>query len=426
MKHDRETVLSPITEVVEDLKAGKAVIMVDDEDRENEGDLVIAAEKITPEGVNFMAREGRGLICLSLTNEKADALDLPLMTSNNSAKFGTAFTVSIEAKRGVTTGISAADRAHTIRTAISPECKPHDLARPGHIFPLRARDGGTLVRTGQTEGSVDLCRIAGLTPAGVICEIMKDDGSMARLPDLVVFAKKHGLKICSVADIARFRMFNERIIKRVAGARMPTFAGYFDVHVYTSLADGGEHLALCHNVKPSDLRSPEENYADEPIMVRVHSECLTGDVFGSQRCDCGSQLHAAMVQVIKQPRGAVIYLRQEGRGIGLIEKLKAYALQDQGYDTVEANVMLGHAPDKREYGTGSQIVADLGIKKLRLLTNNPAKRTAISAYGLEIVERVAIETPTNENNEPYLRTKRDKMGHLLELPRDSKRSKPTA
>ncbi len=421
MSSERQSVLSPVTEVVEDLKAGKPVIMVDDEDRENEGDLVIAAEKISPGGINFMAREGRGLICLSLTNEKADALDLPLMAARNDSKFGTAFTVSIEAARGVTTGISAADRAHTIRTAIAPECKPHDLARPGHVFPLRARDGGTLVRTGQTEGSVDLCRIAGLTPAAVICEIMKDDGSMARLPDLVAFARKHSLKICSVADIARFRLFHERIIKRVAGARMPTFAGYFDVHVYTSLADGGEHLALCHNVKPSDLRTPDENYSDEPIMVRVHSECLTGDVFGSQRCDCGSQLHAAMLQVRAQPRGVVVYLRQEGRGIGLVEKIKAYALQDQGFDTVDANVMLGHKPDKREYGTGSQILADLGVRKLRLLTNNPAKRSAISAYGLEIVERVAIEMPPNEENNYYMRTKRDKMGHILELPKDSGR-----
>ncbi|MCC6464097.1 MAG: bifunctional 3,4-dihydroxy-2-butanone-4-phosphate synthase/GTP cyclohydrolase II [Planctomycetes bacterium] len=417
--------LTPIPEIFDELRQGKAVILVDDEDRENEGDLVVAAEKITPAAVNFMAREGRGLVCLTITNEAADRLNLPPMAVNNESPFHTAFTVSIEARTGVSTGISAADRAHTILTAIKDDAKPRDLVRPGHVFPLRAREGGVLVRNGQTEGSVDLCRLAGLKPAGVICEIMNDDGTMARMPDLEKFAAKHNLKICSVADLVQHRLRHERIVRRVSSARMPTAAGYFDVHLYHSLADGKEHVALCHNVQPQDLRPADTDYSHEPVLARVHSECLTGDVFGSQRCDCGPQLHAAMQRVLAEPRGVVVYLRQEGRGIGLAEKIKAYALQDQGFDTVEANEMLGHKPDKREYGTGCQILMDLGVRKLRLLTNNPAKRHAISAYGLEIVDRVAIELPPNEENNYYLATKRDKLGHILQLPKDSGRHKKT-
>ncbi|MCC7508520.1 MAG: bifunctional 3,4-dihydroxy-2-butanone-4-phosphate synthase/GTP cyclohydrolase II [Planctomycetes bacterium] len=417
--------LTPITDVLDDLRTGKPIILVDDEHRENEGDIVIAAEKITPQGVNFMAKEARGLICLSLTNEMADRLDLPPMTRNNEAPLGTAFTVSIEAREGVTTGISAADRAHTILTAIADHATARDLVRPGHVFPLRARDGGVLVRNGQTEGSVDLCRLAGLKSAAVICEIMNDDGTMSRLPDLQKFAEKHALKICSVADLVRHRLQHERIVKRVSAARMPTAAGYFDMYLYHSQADGKEHVALCKNVLPEDLRPADTTYANEAVLVRVHSECLTGDVFGSQRCDCGMQLHAAMTQIQAAERGVIVYLRQEGRGIGLAEKVKAYALQDEGYDTVEANERLGHKADKREYGTGCQILMDLGVRKLRLLTNNPSKRSAISAYGLEIVDRVPIEMPTNAENNFYMATKRDKLGHILQLPKDSGRHKKT-
>ncbi|MCF6228484.1 MAG: bifunctional 3,4-dihydroxy-2-butanone-4-phosphate synthase/GTP cyclohydrolase II [Planctomycetes bacterium] len=411
--------LSTISEILEDIKLGKPIILVDDEDRENEGDIVYAAEFCTPEAVNFMAKEGRGLICLTITNELADRLALPPMAVNNEAPLATAFTVSIEAREGVTTGISAFDRSVTVLTAIKEGATARDLVRPGHVFPLRAREGGVLVRNGQTEGSVDLARLAGLNPSGVICEIMNYDGSMARMPDLEVFADKHGLKICSVEDLIKFRLRHERIVKRVSSSRMPTETGYFDIHVYHSLADNKDHIALCHNVQPSDLRT--EDYDDEPVTVRVHSECLTGDVFGSARCDCGEQLHAAMEQVRKAERGVVVYLRQEGRGIGLAEKIKAYALQDGGLDTVEANEKLGHKPDNREYGTGSQILMDLGVKKMRLLTNNPAKHSAIGAYDLEIVERLPLEVPQTADNKAYMKTKRDKMGHILQLPSDSGR-----
>jgi 3,4-dihydroxy 2-butanone 4-phosphate synthase/GTP cyclohydrolase II len=409
--------LCTVAEAIEDIRAGKMVIVVDDEDRENEGDLVMAADLVTPAAINFMAREGRGLICLSLTNAKADALNLPLMTDDNTSSFGTAFTVSIEARKGVTTGISAADRATTIAAAMADDAGPQDLARPGHVFPLRARDGGVLVRAGQTEASVDLARMAGRRAAGVICEVMRDDGEMARLPDLEVFAKKHGMKICSVAQIIEHRMHHERVVERIAWAKLPTQHGYFDCAVYRSLVDGKEHLALCHNVKPSDLRSPDEpGYADTPVLVRVHSECLTGDALGSLRCDCGEQIARAMEQVQQAERGVVIYMRQEGRGIGLANKIKAYALQDQGYDTVQANEMLGMKADQREYGTGAQMLRDLGIGKMLLMSNNPRKFTALDGYGLEIVDRVPLEVKARNENKGYLKTKRDKLGHMLKLP----------
>jgi len=408
--------LSPIREVIEDIRAGKMVILVDDEDRENEGDLVMAADMVTPEAINFMIREARGLVCLSMTNEKANSLSLPLMTDNNTSGFGTAFTVSIEARQGVTTGISAADRATTIRTAMRDDCKPADLARPGHVFPLRARDGGVLVRAGQTEGSVDLARLAGRRAAGVICEVIKDDGEMARMPDLEMFAKKHGLKIASVAQVIEYRMRHESIVQREAWAKLPTRWGYFDCAVYRSQVDGKDHLALCHNVKPLDMRGPEDvDYSGEPVLVRVHSECLTGDALGSVRCDCGEQLDAAMAQVAEAPRGVVLYMRQEGRGIGLANKIKAYMLQDQGYDTVEANLMLGMKADQREYGTGAQMLRDLGIRKMLLMSNNPRKFTALDGYGLEIVDRVPIEVKPGADNKQYLRAKRDKLGHMLSI-----------
>ncbi len=414
---------SPLSECIEDIRAGKFVIMVDDEDRENEGDLVMAADLVTPEAINFMIREARGLVCLSLTNQKADSLNLPLMTDDNTSGFGTAFTVSIEARKGVTTGISAADRSTTIRTAMADDCGPADLAKPGHVFPLRARDGGVLVRAGQTEGSVDLARLAGRRAAGVICEVIKDDGEMARLPDLEEFAKKHGLKICSVAQVIEHRMRHESIIERVAWAKLPTEYGYFDCAVYRSLVDGKEHLALCHNVAPADLREPgAPDWSDTPVLVRVHSECLTGDALGSLRCDCGEQLGAAMLQVQQAERGAVLYMRQEGRGIGLANKLRAYMLQDQGYDTVEANLMLGMKADQREYGTGAQMLRDLGIRRMNLMSNNPRKFTALDGYGLEIVDRVPLETTPSDDNKRYLRAKRDKLGHMLNI-KDSSRLK---
>ncbi|MDX9710634.1 MAG: bifunctional 3,4-dihydroxy-2-butanone-4-phosphate synthase/GTP cyclohydrolase II [Trichloromonas sp.] len=397
--------IAKIEAALEDIRQGKMVILIDDEDRENEGDLTMAAEKVTPEAINFMAREGRGLICLSLTEERADHLDLPLMVQNNSSSFGTAFTVSIEARRGVTTGISAADRAHTIQVAIADDSTARDLARPGHVFPLRAKKGGVLVRAGQTEGSVDLARLAGLKPAGVICEVMNEDGTMARLPELKKFAKLHDLKIISIADLVSYRMRKELLVRRAAETVIPIHdCGEFAAIAYENDVDKAQHLALVKGVI-----DPEK-----PVLVRVHSECLTGDVFGSQRCDCGEQLHAAIHQIDEEGCGVLLYMRQEGRGIGLINKLKAYALQDQGCDTVEANEALGFKADLRDYGIGAQILSELGVRKIRLMTNNPKKIIGLEGYGLEVVERVPIQMPACETNKRYLATKREKLGHLLE------------
>ncbi|WP_028585209.1 bifunctional 3,4-dihydroxy-2-butanone-4-phosphate synthase/GTP cyclohydrolase II [Desulfogranum mediterraneum] len=399
--------VSSIEEVVEDIKAGKMVILVDDEDRENEGDLCMAAEAVTPEAINFMATHGRGLICLAMSPEIIEQLGLPMMVPNNQSPYGTGFTISIEARTGVSTGISAADRARTIEAAVDPNAAPRDIISPGHIFPLRAREGGVLVRTGQTEGSVDLARIAGMRNAGIICEIMNEDGTMARMPDLEIFAREHGIKIATIADLVAYRLRKDRLVERAAEARLPTtHAGQFRVIAYTNQVDGFEHVALVMG----DVDT------EEPVMVRVHSECLTGDVFGSARCDCGPQLHAAMRMVEQEGRGVVLYMRQEGRGIGLVNKLKAYELQDcDGLDTVEANTRLGFKPDLRDYGVGAQILRDLGIRQMRLLTNNPKKIIGLEGYGLKVSDRLPIEIPGEKDNQRYLRTKRDKMGHILEL-----------
>jgi len=393
--------LATIPEAIEDIKAGKILIVVDDESRENEGDLAIAAEKVTPDAINFMSKEARGLICLPIMGDRLEELSIPMMVQDNTSRFSTAFTVSIEAKHGVTTGISAQDRATTIKTVINPATKPDDIARPGHVFPIKARPGGVLVRAGHTEAVVDLARLAGLYPAGVICEIMNEDGSMARLRQLEEMAAKYNMKMVSVADLITYRRRHEKLVHRVAEAKLPTKYGEFTIMAYRSTIDPDEHVALVKG----DVST------GEPVLVRVHSECLTGDVFGSLRCDCGQQMAMAMQAIAKEGRGVFLYMRQEGRGIGLHNKLRAYALQDQGVDTVEANELLGFAADLRDYGIGAQILADIGLERIRLLTNNPRKVVGLEGHGLKVVETVPIVVPPNSYNASYLKTKGAKLGH---------------
>ncbi len=405
--------LASIPEGLKDIQAGKFVIIVDDASRENEGDLAIAAEKVTPEAINFMARNARGLICLPITGQRLDELDIPMMVQDNTAKYLTAFTISVEAKNKVSTGISAHDRSATVKAMIDPATKPEDLAKPGHMFPLRAREGGVLVRAGHTEAIVDFARMAGLYPAGVICEIMNEDGTMARLPELEVMAERYGLKIVSIEDLIAYRRRTEKLIVKVAEAKLPTKFGDYRAVAYKSAIDADEHVALIMG----DISG------DEPVLVRVHSECLTGDVFGSMRCDCGEQVGIAMEAISREGRGVLVYMRQEGRGIGFHNKIKAYALQDKGMDTVEANECLGFAPDLRDYGIGAQILEDLGLRKIKLLTNNPKKVVGLEGYGITVVETIPIIVAPNPHNVNYLETKRKKLGHMLAVNGEAAKSK---
>jgi len=400
--------LASISDAIEDIKAGRFVVIIDDESRENEGDLAMAAEKVTPEAINFMAKYGRGLICLPINGQRLDELGIPQMVTDNTSRYSTAFTISIEAKEKVTTGISAFDRAQTVKTVLDPSTRPSDLARPGHIFPIRAKDGGVLVRAGHSEAIVDLARLAGLYPAGVICEVMDEDGTMKRLPQLEAMASEFDLKIITIVDLIAYRLRHEKLVQRITEARLPTKYGEFTAVAYKSSVDTAEHVALVNG----------DILTDEPILVRVHSECLTGDVFGSLRCDCGAQVEMALQRIAKEDRGVFLYMRQEGRGIGFHNKLRAYALQDQGMDTVEANEALGFAPDLRDYGVGAQVLADLGLHNIRLLTNNPKKVIGLESYGIKIVETVPLIAPATPYNIHYLRTKQTKLGHTLGIQED--------